>query len=215
MTKLCVRCGASEFNKRGECLPCKRAYTKAYAAKNRDALILKKRERYEREKSELQAKAREYYERNKEDRVEYGRAYRASNPDAFLASQKSYRDNNKEKRNSWRRGYSKKFPEKMLNYNRKRSNNIGCHRLSDGLMDLLMSEQGGKCAGCGTDLSCAIVHLDHFMPLKLGGRNIDSNMQLLCKPCNQTKHAKLPSVWMAQNPHISDITSTSSSISPV
>lgn len=215
MTKLCVRCGASEFNKRGECLQCKRAYTKAYAAKNRDALILKKRERYEREKAELQAKAREYYDKNKAERVEYSKQYRLANPEVVIALDKKSRDKNRDRRNAFRREYTKKFPERMLNYNRRRSNNIGCDRLSDGLMDLLMSEQGGKCAGCGTDLSCAIVHLDHFMPLKLGGRNIDSNMQLLCKPCNQTKHAKHPSVWMAQNPHISDITSTSSSISPV
>lgn len=198
MSKVCPKCGSIEFNKRGECFPCKRAYTKIYDAKNREVLIVKKRERYEREKAELQAKAREYYDKNKEKRVEYGKNYRVEKSATFSTTQKTYRDKNREKRNAFRREYTKKFPERMLNYNRKRISSIGDDRLSDGLTDLLMSEQGGKCAGCEADLGKTAFHLDHVMPIKLGGRNIDSNIQLLCKPCNQTKHAKHPNVWMGQ-----------------
>jgi 5-methylcytosine-specific restriction endonuclease McrA len=197
MIKVCAKCGSTEFNKRKECLSCKRAYTKMYDAKNREALILKKRERYESQKAELQAKAREYYSLNKSERVQYASNYRVEKADTFTTTQKKYRDENKERRNAFRREYTKKFPEKMLNYNRKRMNRIGSDRLSDGLTSLLMLEQGGKCAGCVIDLNKVNVHLDHFMPIKLGGRNIDENIQLLCKPCNQSKSAKHPTKWLS------------------
>lgn len=196
MTKTCVKCGSSEFNKRNECLPCKREYSKKYDAENRESLILKKRERYERRKVELQAKAREYYNKNKSLRVEYGVKYRAEKPELVTVSQKSYRDKNRDQRNALRREYSKKFPERLLNYNRKRMNGIGCDKLSDGLTAILMSEQGGKCAGCCADLNHNIAQLDHFTPIKIGGRNIDSNIQLLCKQCNQSKSAKQPMRWL-------------------
>jgi 5-methylcytosine-specific restriction endonuclease McrA len=39
-------------------------------------------------------------------------------------------------------------------------------------------------------------HLDHIVSLKRGGDNVDSNMQLLTKRCNQNKSAKDPIAFM-------------------
>lgn len=64
--------------------------------------------------------------------------------------------------------------------------------LSMGITKKLMALQRARCANCRTSLRRIKFHLDHVMPLALGGTNIDSNIQLLCQPCNQTKHAKHP-----------------------
>lgn len=53
------------------------------------------------------------------------------------------------------------------------------------------SEQGGKCACCGTPLSDDY-HVDHIMPLTLGGSNWPDNLQALCEFCNISKNATHP-----------------------
>lgn len=68
--------------------------------------------------------------------------------------------------------------------------------LSVGLSDKLFKLQRGKCAcGCGEPLG-GKYHLDHIMPLALGGTNTDDNIQLLRSTCNQQKHAKHPVAFM-------------------
>ena len=55
----------------------------------------------------------------------------------------------------------------------------------------LLVEQGGKCANCGVKPQRQ-VHVDHIMPLALGGSHEERNLQALCQSCNQRKHAKHP-----------------------
>lgn len=50
---------------------------------------------------------------------------------------------------------------------------------------------------CGKPLGDAY-HLDHVMPLALGGSNTDDNMQLLRDRCNLQKHAKHPVDFMQE-----------------
>ena len=71
-------------------------------------------------------------------------------------------------------------------------------RLSKGLAAKLFAMQRGRCAcGCKQPLGDDY-HLDHRMPLVLGGANTDDNMQLLRKICNLQKHAKHPIDFMRQ-----------------
>lgn len=78
---------------------------------------------------------------------------------------------------------------------RKRANG---GKLSIGLIGKIMILQRRKCACCYADLSVNIYHLDHIMPLALGGKNEDYNIQLLCPACNLSKHAKHPVEFMQQ-----------------
>lgn len=50
----------------------------------------------------------------------------------------------------------------------------------------------GHCSLCGKDLTGLLASgvepaVDHIVPLKLGGTNDPTNLQLLCKPCNSSK----------------------------
>lgn len=69
--------------------------------------------------------------------------------------------------------------------------------LSKGLSERLFKLQRGKCACCGKKLG-ENYHLDHIMPLALGGTNTDDNMQLLRAKCNLQKNAKHPVEFMRQ-----------------
>lgn len=69
--------------------------------------------------------------------------------------------------------------------------------LSAGLRSKLYRLQRGRCACCGEPLGDKY-HMDHIMPLALGGTNTDDNIQLLRQRCNNQKHAKHPIDFMQQ-----------------
>jgi 5-methylcytosine-specific restriction endonuclease McrA len=56
----------------------------------------------------------------------------------------------------------------------------------------LARRQEYRCAWCKERLPKRGYHLDHVFPLKLGGTNDRSNLQLLCRNCNCRKGAKHP-----------------------
>jgi len=71
-------------------------------------------------------------------------------------------------------------------------------KLSTSISEKLFKLQQGKCAcGCKQPLGDGF-HLDHIMPLALGGSNTDDNVQLLTATCNQQKHKKHPIDFMQQ-----------------
>ena len=58
----------------------------------------------------------------------------------------------------------------------------------------------GKCAACGGRWN---LHLDHIVPVCLGGTNEESNLQCLCRRCNGKKNFRLTNdelfAWAARN----------------
>ncbi len=60
----------------------------------------------------------------------------------------------------------------------------------------LLRNQDYKCAGCLVCVRTNKYHVDHIMPLCLGGTNWPSNLQILCAKCNMTKHAMHPEKWL-------------------
>lgn len=47
---------------------------------------------------------------------------------------------------------------------------------------------GGKCKKCG---SRHHLEFDHIVPVSKGGGNSAKNIELLCRQCNRSKHAKI------------------------
>lgn len=65
------------------------------------------------------------------------------------------------------------------------------------IMDMKI-KQRQKCAFCFKSIKKKY-HIDHIMPVKLGGQNYIWNIQLLCPTCNMRKGAKHPNDWAAEN----------------
>lgn len=151
----------------------RREYAAQYYIKNAE----KKREYY-----------REYYLKNAERKREYSAKWYAENKERHSVVGAKWNSNNQEKR----RAHSN---------NRRARKQHGCGKLSNGIANKLYTLQGGKCVCCGKPLGDNY-HLDHIMPLALGGPNTDDNMQLLRAECNQQKHAKHPIDFMQQRGYL-------------
>lgn len=230
--KTCVKCGSTEFSERGDCRPCKRTYDKEYRVKKAAQISLSKKKCYEKKKEEYALKSKDYYTRNAESISEKSSAYRAANHKAVLESKKAYRTANREEIalkesahyfankdyiSDRQRKYNLANPHIQINIQARRRSRVGDDKLSPGIFNRLFLAQGGTCNGCHKTLSDQrrYVHLDHIMPIALGGRNIDENTQLLCPKCNQTKSAKHPDEWAKtlakhQNPETTSNISCSS-----
>jgi 5-methylcytosine-specific restriction endonuclease McrA len=75
---------------------------------------------------------------------------------------------------------------------RKRSCAVGSHTRAEKVS--LFASQGGKCNCCGYDLTLG-KHIDHIMPIVLGGSDDIGNMQWLCQVCNSIKADRHPDEW--------------------
>lgn len=89
-------------------------------------------------------------------------------------------------------------PDKVREYNRnskaKRKGAEGTHTAQD-IRDIL-TRQKYKCVECGVSVrKKSNRHVDHIMPIALGGTNWPFNLQVLCPSCNLSKNAKHPLEW--------------------
>ena len=143
------------------------------------------------------AAAAKYYSKNREAMKSKSAKWRAENPEAVSSAVKIWRRSNPEKV----RKYKAEWKSNNLEYDRLASQNRKARKkanggvLSAGLATKLLKLQKGKCPCCGKPLG-RDYHLDHKMPLALGGANEDWNMQLLRGRCNESKSAKHPVDFM-------------------
>lgn len=124
-------------------------------------------------------------------------AWVASNPARNKANNAAWHAANFEKEKVRSAAWAEKNPEsrRISHQNRRARKMANGGVLSKGLATKLFNLQQGKCACCSLPLG-ATYHLDHIMPIKLGGPNVDSNMQLLRQRCNIQKHASHPVDFM-------------------
>ena len=178
--QICTKCG-STFES-GKCKTCHRAQIKNWHKLHPESARKTSLKYYYEHKAEVKEKKHIWYKENAE-----------------LARKRS-------------REFGKKYPEKkkamikkwlldhpdagrIYNQNRRERKRKNGGILSSDITDKLFKLQRGKCACCGKPLG-KDYHLDHRMPLVLGGENTDSNMQLLRSRCNQEKHMKHPIEFM-------------------
>ncbi len=93
--------------------------------------------------------------------------------------------------------YRKKNPEKVRALNQSRRGLERSGKLSPDIIEKLMTAQKNLCVCCRKKLGKDF-HLDHIVPLSLGGTNADENMQLLKAKCNLQKNAKHPVDFMRE-----------------
>ena len=152
------------------------------------------REQYCKHRAENLEKAleeeRKRYWENPEKAREQQRHYRAENLERYRENDRRRRAENPER---WR--------AKDRNRKARKLNQAGIVR--PDIEAYLMELQGSRCAApdCSKTLKAKPLnfHLDHIHPLALGGLHDDSNLQLLCAPCNMSKGAKPPEAWLMEH----------------
>lgn len=144
------------------------------------------------------ARARQWAIDNPEKTKDRISAWHASNPDRVAIAKSKYREKNKDALNKKHSDRKKANPEvgRIDRHNRRAK--IAGEKLTIGLSGKLLVLQKNKCPVCFSDLRKTEMHMDHIMPIALGGRNVDSNIQLLCKSCNLKKSAKHPIDFMQE-----------------
>lgn len=111
------------------------------------------------------------------------RRYRERNPEKTKASQKKYRESE--------HGKSVRALNQRLRNARTRD--AGSASISRNFINDLIEKQAFKCAECKCKIS--EYHIDHIMPISLGGKNTEDNLQILCPKCNLSKSNKDPMEW--------------------
>ena len=154
--------------------------------------------------------SKKYVLLNKKKRKETCKKYRENHADACKESYLKWQE--KEKANGWatkmaydqanpeqRKLRSKRWAEKNPDYlklqKHKRRGASGSFTKKD--IDFLMTSQKSKCVVCFTSLLNE-KHIDHILPIALGGTNNPTNLQLLCPKCNRQKSAKHPVDFMQE-----------------
>ena len=189
----CKICGACDRYKSGRCKACAKA---AQAERYQ-----KKKEVYQAYRLENRAKTKEtnaaWHEKNRDKvRKRKAEAY-AADPARFKERSAAWKAANPAKVRAIDIAWRKANPGAVVSHrqNRRARKLRSEGRLSAGLTDRLFEQQKGKCPCCAQPLGDAY-HLDHIVPLALGGTNTDDNMQLLRPICNHQKHAKDPIDFM-------------------
>jgi 5-methylcytosine-specific restriction endonuclease McrA len=217
ITKRCTKCGieypsTTEFfnlNSRSKdglhvwCLSCRAAYRSA----NRERDRAKEREKYHADPEASREHNRNKYWANPEaarSRVrrsnakhrekrrvysnEHNAQYYAAHAQYLREYQREYRQEHPDRTAAYRvrnadamRGYA----------HRRRARKLGAggtYTTAD--IEAIRTAQGNRCYLCGKQLKT--FHIDHFIPLALGGTNDAGNLRLACPACNLRKGAKHP-----------------------
>ena len=198
MVKQCLKCGTSDRHSNGRCKECKKRYNAIWQAEHLELA----RSKYKANAKTRAVTIKKWQSANAERVKANGAAYREANREKCrIASAKSAAKRTVEKaayRKAWfaankERSYlsnrawadANKDLKRVYGQNRRAKIFAG-GLLSKGIRQQLFASQNGLCACCGIPLGAGY-HLDHIMPLALGGTNTDDNVQLLRATCNQHK----------------------------
>lgn len=123
---------------------------------------------------------------------ENAKAWATANRERKKASAAAWRSDNPELLRQIRASWKAKNKQRIRVYKQTRRARIASSSgvLSIDIASRLFESQRGQCANCRKKLD--VYHIDHITPLALGGANEDSNIQLLCPPCNWRKNAMHP-----------------------
>ena len=167
-----------------------RQRARAWHAANPEKAAERKKIWHAENKEKLAPKRAAYYQKNKSKIIEKQKIHNAANLEKVKAYHLDYEARNKDKRKGWR--IANRELKRLLQNNR-RLKIVGT--LSKGIVKTLMAQQQNLCNGCAADLTVTKYHIDHIIPVSKGGKNIDSNVQLLCVSCNTSKGVKDFDEW--------------------
>jgi 5-methylcytosine-specific restriction endonuclease McrA len=157
----------------------------AFNAKRADYLKAYFKKKYLEKQEEKIARSREWYLANKEEALKRQKEYRQRKP--LTDEQKARR---LQKAKDRREADPEKYRAKKRISHLRRAGPMPSLQRRKELMENLV------CSACG---STEHPEIDHIMPISLGGTSEDSNLQILCRPCNRSKGSKHPDDWKGRN----------------
>ncbi len=98
---------------------------------------------------------------------------------------------------NWQKRNPLKVTVRCENQRARRAKAEGFHTADD--IARIRRCQHNKCAWCKISFKTTKAYIDHIAPIARGGSNWPRNIQLLCRPCNQRKHALDPIEWAQRN----------------
>lgn len=190
------------------CVTCKNAASLAAYYANPTPVRERKAAWKARNRARVNAAQTALRKLTKERDREWRRAWNKKNPERQIAASARYYADNAERLRSRARAWfaanperasaqSKKWfaanPEMVRIYQANRRARInaaeGTHTPAD--IQRIGNAQRWKCHWCGKPTKRKY-HVDHIMPLVLGGTNWPKNLAITCARCNQRKHASDP-----------------------
>lgn len=184
-----------------------RAIKDKWAKANPEKIKAKGVEYYKNNREKMRLNAKLWEQNNREranasdaawrlkNKEQYKAAYtarRAKNPEKHREAGRVWRKRHPEKQNAWIKAHPEYSRIKNHNYQAKKR---ASGKLSRNIAKKLFALQQGKCPCCHRSLGNNY-HLDHIIPVSLGGSNTDDNVQLLRAECNLSKSAKHPVDFM-------------------
>lgn len=179
-TKVCTKCkqrlpitnfvrdNSRTDGRYAQCKACVSAYRRKWYAENRDARLAYNVQYQAKTKAQKSA----YWHKNKERFKALAKAKEAALPEEErkrLRRERSIRNDE----NARSRARRAAVPAESIDRN------------------AIFERDGGHCCQCRVELNPDNWHLDHIVPLALGGPHIWANVQALCPPCNLRKWATL------------------------
>lgn len=209
---------AERFVSTTACVSCDREASKKYANSNREVMRIKQRARYAADPEKMRAKMAKHVAANLEKIKQRKRAWRMANIEKIRADAALMRAANREKiaaaATKWyfgplhekikaeRAAYARAHPKQQAAAKAARRARA---RKAEGKFSYadvvsLIEVQRKKCAHpwCKKSLSSGY-HVDHIVPLCLGGSNDKKNIQILCPRCNLRKSGKHPTRVAKEN----------------
>lgn len=174
------------------CKKCMNQEDRDYRAANQEKIAAQCHAYYVEHADKIKATARKHYEENKDRHVQLVNEWRAANPDKVRETRRKWSTNNPEKERQKLRRWRSENPEKRRAQAHKRralEKSFGGSFTSDDI-EAIRKAQGNRCYICHKKLTK--FHVDHFIPVALGGTNDPGNLRLACPHCNQSKNAKHP-----------------------
>lgn len=195
--KACKRGHIAPRNVKNEtCLACASQRLKEARADDPDKFRQAANQRYAANPEPSKRRSKAIYWANVEINREKARTYQRKNFEKCSAKWAEWRGANADRKRASDAAYHKRHPEyarASTAARRARLKKIeGTHTPAD--IRRIRAAQRNKCAYCRDDVRDKY-HVDHIVPLKLGGSNYSKNLQILCVACNTTKRALDPLVF--------------------
>ena len=193
--RVCKRdgCGNELTGQKNQMYCCQKCRHAAWCAENKERVTEYRSAYVEANKERLTEYKAEWYQNNKDRLKEASAEWYQNNKASRNASAARYAAANKERLAEYKAAWNAANPEKRRAAHARRRARKAASVFQFWVRD--PDHDDSLCYWCGSD---DVAHVDHVMPISLGGQATESNEVPSCADCNLRKNAKHPLVWIVE-----------------